>query len=93
MRSLYASGLVMEPILLRITYDKPKYSNLFELTWKGSELGTFTTPLPGLYNIYNILSAVATYLIRRKTRSDTKVLDGFTGVGRRFEIVGEPMVQ
>lgn len=62
----------------------------FELTWKGTPLGTFTTSLPGLYNIYNILAATATYLAYGgKQEAIQKVLDCFTGVGRRFEIVGE----
>lgn len=62
----------------------------FELTWKGTLLGTFTTPLPGLYNIYNILAGTATYLAYGgKQEAIQEVLNLFTGVGRRFEIVGE----
>lgn len=62
----------------------------FELTWKGTSLGTFTTRLPGLYNIYNILASVAAYLAYGgKQDAIQKVLDSFTGVGRRFEIIGE----
>ena len=62
----------------------------FELTWKGTLLGTFMTPLPGLYNIYNILASVATYLAYGGSQDRIqKVLDLFIGVGRRFEVVGE----
>lgn len=62
----------------------------FELTWKGTLLGSFTTPLPGLYNIYNILAALTTYLAYGGSQEVIqKVLDLFTGVGRRFEVVGE----
>jgi UDP-N-acetylmuramate--alanine ligase len=61
----------------------------FELTWKGTPLGVFTTTLPGLYNIYNILAAAAVYLAYGgKTEAIQGVLDLFHGVGRRFEIVG-----
>ncbi len=61
----------------------------FELVWKGAALGEFTTPLPGLYNIYNILSACAAYLAYSgKSEAIQGVLDGFHGVGRRFEVVG-----
>lgn len=61
----------------------------FELVWKGTPLGTFTTPLPGLYNIYNILAAVATYLsYRGKVEAIQATLSDFHGVARRFEIVG-----
>jgi UDP-N-acetylmuramate--alanine ligase len=49
----------------------------------------FTTSLPGLYNIYNILAATATYLAYGgKTEAIQGVLDLFLGVGRRFEVVG-----
>ncbi len=61
----------------------------FELVWKDTALGTFTTKLPGLYNIYNILAAVATYLAYGgKIEKIQPVLDSFVGVGRRFEVVG-----
>ncbi len=61
----------------------------FELVWKGTPIGSFTTGLPGLYNIYNILAALATYLAYGgKTEAIQGVLDAFVGVGRRFETVG-----
>ena len=61
----------------------------FDLTWKGTPLGTFTTVLPGLYNIYNILAATAVYLTYNgKSEAIQGVLDAFHGVGRRFEVVG-----
>lgn len=61
----------------------------FELIWKGTPLGTFTTALPGLYNIYNILGAVATYLsYRGGVEAIQTTLSHFHGVARRFEIVG-----
>ena len=62
----------------------------FDLIWKGTALGTFTTPLPGLYNVYNILAATAAYLAYGGTQEAMQgVFDLFTGVGRRFEVVGE----
>jgi UDP-N-acetylmuramate--alanine ligase len=61
----------------------------FDIAWKGTPLGTFTTNLPGLYNIYNILAAVATYLSHRgSVEVIQKTLSDFHGVARRFEIVG-----
>ena len=61
----------------------------FELIWKGATLGEFTTPLPGLYNIYNILAAAAAYLAYSgKHERIQGVLDNFHGVGRRFEVIG-----
>lgn len=66
-----------------------KDDQLFDLLWKGTPLGTFSTALPGLYNIYNILAALATYLAYRggiETVQD--VLSNFHGVLRRFEVIG-----
>jgi UDP-N-acetylmuramate--alanine ligase len=62
----------------------------FELIWKGGSLGEFTTPLPGLYNVYNILGAIATYLSYSGDPEKIKeMLTRFHGVGRRFEVLGE----
>ncbi len=61
----------------------------FELMWKGTSIGVFTTPLPGLYNVYNILAAIATYLAYGgRIESIQSVLTAFLGVGRRFEVLG-----
>ncbi|MEK7118488.1 MAG: Mur ligase family protein, partial [Patescibacteria group bacterium] len=61
----------------------------FDLVWKGTALGTFTTPLPGIYNIYNILGALATYFsYRGNVEMIQGALSNFHGVLRRFEVVG-----
>lgn len=61
----------------------------FELVWHGTVIGTFFTSLPGTYNIYNILAATSAYLAYGgKSESIQTVLDAFSGVGRRFEVVG-----
>lgn len=67
-----------------------EYEQSFDLLWKGTPLGNFTTPLPGLYNIYNILAATATYLAYGGTPDVIQeVLTNFHGVGRRFEVMGK----
>lgn len=67
-----------------------EYEQSFDLVWKGTQLGNFSTPLPGLYNIYNILAAVASYLAYSGNPDAIQsVLSHFHGVGRRFEIVGK----
>jgi UDP-N-acetylmuramate--alanine ligase len=61
----------------------------FELVWKGTSIGLVSTPLPGLYNVYNILAATATYLAHGGDASQiAPVLSVFHGVGRRFEELG-----
>lgn len=62
----------------------------FELVWRGSSIGIFTTPLPGLYNIYNILGAMAVYLLNEGNveKAREAILD-FHGIGRRYEVLGK----
>jgi UDP-N-acetylmuramate--alanine ligase len=61
----------------------------FELVWKNGALGEFVTPLPGLYNIYNILGAVALFLsYGGNSEVIRSVVEHYGGVGRRFEEVG-----
>lgn len=62
---------------------------VFSLRWKGSDLGEFRTPLPGLYNVYNILAAVAACLAYHgNTSSIRETIARFHGVGRRYEELG-----
>lgn len=62
----------------------------FDLFWKETPLGTYTTPLPGIYNIYNILGAVAAYLAYGGSRGAIAgVIAEFSGIGRRFEVKGK----
>jgi UDP-N-acetylmuramate--alanine ligase len=64
-------------------------SQSFELVWKGTSLGTFSTELPGIYNLYNILASISVYLsYGGQTEAIQGVLSGFHGVGRRFEVLG-----
>jgi UDP-N-acetylmuramate--alanine ligase len=75
---LYASSV--------IEYES---SQSFELVWKGTSLGTFSTELPGIYNLYNILASISVYLsYGGQTEAIQGVLSGFHGVGRRFEVLG-----
>lgn len=61
----------------------------FTLVWKGNTLGEFATELPGLYNLYNILAAVAALLAYNgKADAIAPCLACFQGVGRRFEVIG-----
>ncbi len=67
-----------------------EYEQSFDLVWKGTMIGNFNTPLPGLYNIYNILAATAAYLAYGGSSDIIQsVLSNFHGVGRRFEVVGK----
>lgn len=82
-------GIGADADLVARNVKQSAIEQVFTLVWKGTTLGTFTTPLPGIYNIYNILGALATYLsYKGKTEVIQGALSNFHGVLRRFEVVG-----
>ncbi len=62
----------------------------FELVLFGKTIGRFSTKLPGVFNIYNILGATTVAFDRGvENISVQQALDEFTGIWRRFERVGQ----
>jgi UDP-N-acetylmuramate--alanine ligase len=75
--------------LCAINHSESETRQMFELVWKGTSLGSFTTELPGIYNLYNILAATSAFLsYGGPVGAIQPTLDGFHGVGRRFETLG-----
>lgn len=64
----------------------------FDLYFKGEKLETVKLSVPGLHNVYNALAAAATaHYLGVTPRAISEHLHKFTGVHRRFEILGNPM--
>jgi len=62
----------------------------FELLWQGNNLGNFKLYIPGVFNIYNALGAIATAISLGVSYDNVKkVVELFSGTWRRFEKVGE----
>lgn len=62
----------------------------FTILKHGSKLTDITLSIPGKHNIYNALAAFAVAdLLGVSTESAAKSLHAFTGVHRRFELLGE----
>ena len=62
----------------------------FELVSFGKTEGRFVAKIPGVFNIYNILGAVAVaFDMGVENISVQQALDDFTGIWRRFERVGQ----
>jgi len=62
----------------------------FSTVSRGEILGRVALPLPGLHNVQNALAAIATGLeLGLPFDRIREGLEGFAGVGRRFEIRGE----
>jgi UDP-N-acetylmuramate--alanine ligase len=84
-------GMTGASLDLRGTIDKTdEHGQYISLIWKGELIDQIFTALPGTYNTMNILAAVATLLAYGgSTQTVRSVLKKFSGVGRRFEVLGE----
>jgi UDP-N-acetylmuramate--alanine ligase len=62
---------------------------IFRLRFEEAELGVFTLPIPGLFNVYNALAAATAALALGVNQASIRpALLAFTGTWRRFEKVG-----
>lgn len=62
----------------------------FTLQYKNKILGKITLNVPGIFNIYNALTAIAaTLTLKVSFTSIQKALKDFTGIWRRYEYIGE----
>jgi UDP-N-acetylmuramate--alanine ligase len=62
---------------------------IFRIRFEEAELGVFTLPVPGLFNVYNALAAVTAALALGVTQTSIRpALLEFSGTWRRFEKVG-----
>jgi UDP-N-acetylmuramate--alanine ligase len=63
----------------------------FLVSWKQRALGRLQLRVPGLHNVYNALAATAVGLdLQIDFAAIQDALGEFTGVARRFQILGEP---
>jgi UDP-N-acetylmuramate--alanine ligase len=70
---------------------RPKgWGIVFEAWWQDRSLGEVNLNMPGIHNVYNALAAIAVGMeLEIAFRTIKEALEGFTGVGRRFELKGE----
>ena len=63
----------------------------FLVSWKGQTLGPIQLRVPGLHNVYNALAATAVgWDLQIHFSAVQAALGEFSGVNRRFQILGEP---
>ncbi len=61
----------------------------FSLLWQGENLGIFSLPVPGRFNMYNALAGTAAALALRVSGENIRTaLSQFTGTWRRFQNMG-----
>lgn len=78
-----------DALISDIKYDEDGYA-MFDLKYKGINLGTFDLSIYGLHNVYNATAAIIAS-IESDIEVDVikKAIKTYTGVGRRFEKKGE----
>lgn len=65
-------------------------SQVFEIIFKGESLGEFSLNAPGIFNVSNALAAMRLALeLSVPVESIKKTLSEFSGIWRRFEILGK----
>jgi UDP-N-acetylmuramate--alanine ligase len=83
-------GLAGEAQLCAKNIKKGFMSTSFEVVYKGSNIGVFTVPAPGVHNVLNSLAAIGAALILKiDLRDIQEALRGFGGIQRRLEFKGE----
>ncbi len=62
----------------------------FKMVYNNKDLGEFILKVPGLFNVYNALGAIALGLtLKIPIETIKKSLENYSGIWRRFEIKGE----
>jgi len=62
----------------------------FGVLYKGMNMGKFSLPLPGIHNVSNALASIGVAIeLDIKTEDVRRALENFSGVERRFQIIGK----
>lgn len=77
-----------DAIISEIKYDNDGYA-MFNLKYKGINLGSFDLSVYGLHNVYNATAAILVAIVSGlEVDTIKKAIKTYTGVGRRFEKKG-----
>ena len=84
----YGTNTSNDAVIKNISFHDNGYG-IFELEYKGNDLGRFELSVPGLHNIYNATAAIMTaYVSNLELEVIRKNISLYKGVGRRFETKG-----
>ncbi len=86
----YTYGLTSGTQLRGVPLDEDRAGNTVRVYEDGVDVGVLSVPVPGLHNLRNALGAAgAARFLGADWASIQKGLQGFEGVARRFDILGE----
>ena len=84
----YGRNTSNDVIIKNINFNDNGYG-VFELEYKGEDLGKFDLSVPGLHNIYNATAAIMTAFVSDISLDTIREnITLYKGVGRRFETKG-----
>ncbi|MDK2564755.1 UDP-N-acetylmuramate--L-alanine ligase [Romboutsia sedimentorum] len=84
----YGTDACNDAILKNINFNENGHG-VFDLEFRGENLGTFELSVPGLHNIYNAAAAILTaYVSSIDLELIRTNIKAYGGVGRRFEVKG-----
>ncbi|RDY26667.1 UDP-N-acetylmuramate--L-alanine ligase [Romboutsia weinsteinii] len=84
----YGRDLCNDAVIKNIDFNDNGYG-IFEIEYKGENLGPFELSVPGLHNIYNATAAIITSVVSEiELETIRKNIKAYNGVGRRFEVKG-----
>lgn len=89
-RRFLTYGFSDEADVRALNIRQERLSIIFDVLYRGDNLGSFSVPIVGLHNVLNSLATIA---VAKELRIDTEkireALSGFKGIQRRFEFKGE----
>lgn len=84
----YGTDASNDVVIKNIEFNEFGYG-IFELEYKGQDLGKFELCVPGVHNIFNATAAImASYVSSIDLEVIRKNIAAYKGVGRRFEVKG-----
>lgn len=89
-RNVVSYGFSPQADIRAIKAEYKGMNSIFSVEIEGELMGKVTLPLPGKYNVLNALGSIAVgHELGVSFKKTKTALEGFGGVHRRFEIIGE----
>jgi len=83
-------GLTTQATIMADDVTYSGFASSYRVYSRGNELGKVTLNVPGQYNVYNSLAAIAVGLeLDIPFKKISRALAGFGGLQRRFQLIGE----
>ena len=83
-------GLTAQASVMATDIEQSGFKTSYTAFFKGQKMGRITLNVPGLYNVYNSLAAIAVGLELEVPFGEiSTAMEGYEGVQRRFQLIGQ----